>query len=466
MSDFRVTIGQASLPVVISPTTAIPAVYSPTSNLAVKIGSSTNKSVALLPNQTKDVQTFTIGKESLSILRASDLNAPSGGGVVYFDNQTQRFSVGALSDLLDSNVVLSTRSIATTLPLQGGGDLTDDLSLSIAVATDVTSGIVPGLGGSTSTNAATVSQITPLISGIASLETNKVDISGDTLTGPLRLSRDPVYNNEAATKDYVDNLSGLARKDDVRIATTVHIVTSGLITIDAVVLNNGDRVLVKNQNNPVQNGIYIASPSSWTRATDFDIWSNIVLTYIRVTSGSSNTNSEWVSNVITNGTVNVDQIHFSEFNVGTVYTAGTGVTIVGNVISANVDISGLATVATTGSYNDLIDKPSLTTATYSNTNGTTTCVIPTGATEHFITINFSGAAGSRMIEFYSPSYVSGLKIKIRYIFGPTNITVTLKSDLGATLDTLTSDGSGDDAILEILYTTSMQLEYSIYPAQN
>lgn len=72
----------------------------------------------------------------------------------------------------------------------------------------------------------------------------------------------------------VDRLAGvsgnLGRKAPVRAATTVDIALDGLQTVDAVALAEGDRVLVKNHADPVQNGIYTASTGPWSRALDFD----------------------------------------------------------------------------------------------------------------------------------------------------------------------------------------------------
>ncbi|MFA0996706.1 MULTISPECIES: phage tail protein [Pseudomonas syringae group] len=64
---------------------------------------------------------------------------------------------------------------------------------------------------------------------------------------------------------------GLAASDykkAVRCATTVSIGLSGLQTIDDVTLVAGDRVLVKNQDTPAQNWIYLAAAGAWTRAQD------------------------------------------------------------------------------------------------------------------------------------------------------------------------------------------------------
>lgn len=71
--------------------------------------------------------------------------------------------------------------------------------------------------------------------------------------------------------DRIDGLStSVAIKAPVRVATVAPINLSGLQTIDGELLVAGDRVLVKNQANPQDNGIYVVNNRDWTRAKDFD----------------------------------------------------------------------------------------------------------------------------------------------------------------------------------------------------
>lgn len=71
-----------------------------------------------------------------------------------------------------------------------------------------------------------------------------------------------------------DRLNGLntavAIKPPCRVATTANITLSGLQTVDGVALAADNRVLVKDQTDESENGIYIANTSAWTRAPDFD----------------------------------------------------------------------------------------------------------------------------------------------------------------------------------------------------
>ncbi|RWE09951.1 MAG: SGNH/GDSL hydrolase family protein [Mesorhizobium sp.] len=57
-------------------------------------------------------------------------------------------------------------------------------------------------------------------------------------------------------------------REPVRLATTVSILLHGLQIIDGVPCEVGDRVLVKDQANQRQNGIYTASEGEWFRAAD------------------------------------------------------------------------------------------------------------------------------------------------------------------------------------------------------
>jgi len=56
-----------------------------------------------------------------------------------------------------------------------------------------------------------------------------------------------------------------------RVATTENITLEDEQTIDTISVVNGDRVLVKDQTDPIENGLYKAvSGAAWERALDFD----------------------------------------------------------------------------------------------------------------------------------------------------------------------------------------------------
>ncbi len=76
------------------------------------------------------------------------------------------------------------------------------------------------------------------------------------------------------TSTYLDRLSGVeasvAIKAPVLVASTANLTLSGEQTIDGVAVEAGDRVLVKDQTDPIDNGIWDASLGSWSRSDDFN----------------------------------------------------------------------------------------------------------------------------------------------------------------------------------------------------
>ena len=75
-----------------------------------------------------------------------------------------------------------------------------------------------------------------------------------------------------------------------RVATTanVNLAVGGLLTVDGVALAAGDRVLVRNQSNPRQNGLYVADAGPWVRASDADTVPELVAgSYVFVSEGAT-----------------------------------------------------------------------------------------------------------------------------------------------------------------------------------
>ncbi|RVD31417.1 hypothetical protein [Mesorhizobium sp. M4B.F.Ca.ET.017.02.2.1] len=112
----------------------------------------------------------------------------------------------------------------------------------------------------------------------------------------------------------VDQITGygetVAYKAPCRLATTAAIALSGLQTIDGVITDANDRVLVKDQADDRENGIYITSTGLWARARDFDSNRDVTKgTRVDVTDGTANSNTVWkisTSNPITIGTSDIN----------------------------------------------------------------------------------------------------------------------------------------------------------------
>lgn len=146
---------------------------------------------------------------------------------------------------------------------------------------------------------------------------------------------DPTNPQDAATKQYVDSVAqGLDPKASCLVASTGNIATlSGLLTIDGVTVAAGDRVLVKNQSAPADNGIYVASASAWSRSTDMDSWAEVPNAFTFVEAGSTQADTGWVCTANQGGTIGVTAITFVQFSGAGTYEAGTGLTLSGSTFS-------------------------------------------------------------------------------------------------------------------------------------
>jgi hypothetical protein len=185
---------------------------------------------------------------------------------------------------------------------------------------------------------------------------DKLSKTGGTMTGALTLSGAPTSDLHAATKLYVDNVTaGLNFHEAVHAASVSNLTgtysngTSGVgatLTADAngafstldgesVVLN--ERVLLKNQTDAKQNGIYtlttvgsVSAPWVLTRATDSDNnpageMKNGDFTFVQ--RGTVNASIGFINNSATNPIViGTDNITYTEFNAGKTIIAGDGLT--------------------------------------------------------------------------------------------------------------------------------------------
>lgn len=150
---------------------------------------------------------------------------------------------------------------------------------------------------------------------------------------------DPTASQDAATKKYVDDLlAGRDNKEAVKAASTGNLALSGAQTIDGVSVVAGDRVLVKNQTTASDNGIYIAATGAWSRAADANTWAELASAFVIVEQGTVNAEKVFLSTTNTStGTLGTTAIPWTEFGTVANYTAGGGITISGQTVSANVD---------------------------------------------------------------------------------------------------------------------------------
>jgi hypothetical protein len=161
----------------------------------------------------------------------------------------------------------------------------------------------------------------------------------------------PSSATDIANKQYVDYFAaGLSWKAPVIVATTVNITSlSGLLTVDTITLVAGDTVLVKNQTNAADNGIYVVAAGAWTRSIGCDVWSEFIGAIVFVVEGSQN-GSAWYCTAQPGGTLGVTPNNWPNFAVSSTYTAGTGLTLVAQQFS-------ITPVGTAGTYGSASSVP-------------------------------------------------------------------------------------------------------------
>ena len=186
--------------------------------------------------------------------------------------------------------------------------------------------------------------------------------------GDLALTRDPQSSLQAATKQYVDTIAaaGIHYHAPVRVehpsnltatynngtagvgATLTNSGTQAALVLDSITMVSADRVLVANQTDQTQNGVYTVTnigsgSTNWvlTRATDSDSYA--------VSDGDAlgegdaffikegNTNAGHLDVMTTSGTITfgTTNIVFSEVAETSIYSAGNGLTLIGTEFAAD-----------------------------------------------------------------------------------------------------------------------------------
>lgn len=218
----------------------------------------------------------------------------------------------------------------------------------------------------------------PISNAVQSALDAKLSLSGGTMTGKITLDGDPSQALHAATKQYVDNLAaGLHVHEAAHAATTdtlANLIAStvtynngtdgvgatlslgaNLTTLDGHTLNNGDRILVKNQANAAHNGIYVrTSATLLTRADDFNSAAEIAGgDLVFVENGTLYNSTAWVVENEVN-TVGTDNILWAQFSGAGTVTAGTNIQVDGLQVSviSNPTFANVVTASSGVAFSD------------------------------------------------------------------------------------------------------------------
>lgn len=196
---------------------------------------------------------------------------------------------------------------------------------------------------------------------IAMLGDNETVSGNWTFSNNVTIPATPTNATHAASKSYVDAAIAGFKSRSVRVATTA----AGTLatsfengdSVDGVTLATGDRILIKDQAAPAQNGIYVVNASGTpTRADDMNAASEVDGTMVVVEDGTSNAGTLWLT-VSEVSTLDTDSIVWTQFNKATDLVAGAGLTLTGLTLAVgtastsrivvNADDIDLATTAVT-----------------------------------------------------------------------------------------------------------------------
>ena len=330
------------------------------------------------------------------------ISANAGEATLGFDavdtTLTIEDSAGATTDYQTANTLLLTgdgtidtavTSNTVTIKVQDGGIGTTQLAnggvTNAKLASDsITIGTTSTALGASNTDLAGLTSLT-----VDDLTINGQDISTSANNDNITLSPHGTgtvtvpsgYKDRAgfaadslATKEYVDSASsGLDVKDSCRVATTAALTvtydqsngrldnagTQAALVIDGVTLSVNDRVLVKNQAEARQNGLYVVSDigsnsSNWrlTRAADADAGNELTGgTFTFVEEGTANSDNGYVfthngTPTLTDNTLsNNTELPISQFSGAGQVVAGAALVKAGNTLDVNVDNSSIEVVS-------------------------------------------------------------------------------------------------------------------------
>ena len=351
---------------------------------------------ARMSTSTTGTGTITLGSAENGYQSFDDAGVPDGDVVRYVIEDGANWEVGtgtytASGTTLTRTVTESSNSDAA-INLSGSavvfiGPAAQDFSPTITLAGDASGSVtLTDLEDATLTVTVADDSHNHVIANVDGLQADldaKLDKSGGTMTGNLILNADPTTALGAATKEYVDTIAaaGIHYHDPVRVeqegnltatydngssgvgATLTNSGTQAALVIDGVTMVLNDRVLIYEQTNAFENGIYTvtnvgSASTNWvlTRATDADSYGASDPDALGqgdaffVQEGNAGAGELYVMNTEGTITFGTTGITFTQIQSTAVYSGGTGITLSGTTFNLDStiasDTTGNAATAT------------------------------------------------------------------------------------------------------------------------
>jgi hypothetical protein len=374
--------------------TGLSSVASSTNTVTINLDNTTVTagaygSATQIPTFTVDAQGRLTAASYESISTSLTVGADSGtADSVALATDTLTFSGGeGIDTAVTNNTITISGEDATTSNKGIASFSSDSFSVSSGAVSIKPSGVSNSqlvnssiTIGSTSVSLGSTSNT---LAGLQQVDIDNIRIDGNTIsatdtnggisldpngTGHVSVNSARIENlanpenpQDAATKAYVDSATqGLHIHATVKAATgaTLASITGGTVTydngtdgvgatltlgtaltaLDNYNLQNGDRILVKNQATAAHNGIYrwATGGTVLTRATDFDTAAEIAGgDFVFVDSGDNYGNTGWVTADEVN-TVGTDAVNWIQFSGAGTYLAGTGLVLDGSTFNINL----------------------------------------------------------------------------------------------------------------------------------
>ncbi len=306
--------------------------------------------------------TFNTG-ETLTFTGTDPIDTTVGDGSITISIDDASTSAKGAASFASADFAVSSGAVTIKTGGVSDGQLAGSISNAKLSNSAVTIGSTSTALGATST----------AIAGLTQLTVDNIDVNGNTITsssGDIILSAasdidansnviknvaTPTADSHATNKGYVDGLvNGLDVKESVSVATTANLGytysngagtltngSNGVISLDGIALTANMRVLVKDQTDAKQNGIYKVTTAGaegaalvLTRADDANTAAEFTGgTFTFVEQGSTQQENGYVFSHNGTPTFGTTLLTVSQFSGAGQITAGEGLTKSGNVIN-------------------------------------------------------------------------------------------------------------------------------------